>query len=342
MDKESLRALPKVELHRHLDGSVRFDTILDIAKINNIDLGSTDRDLLWKQSKVLHPLKDLDSVLAVFATTQSALCNYEAIKRVAFENVEDCFLDGCQLAELRFAPTYISEGKELSNQDILAAVVDGISEAMEQFPIEIGLIFIAPRSFDLEKNRQATKDLVEFLHSGYKNADRLVGFDLADSEQTTNKKDFVSMVDMAREAGLGITIHSGEDTDAAAVMETLDLFRATRIGHGIKVWNNQAAMDRVKESNVLLEVCPISNWLTNSADSLEEHPLPKLYNEGVPVCLNSDDPHIMNIDLVDEYVNASEKYSFTNEHFKKMNLMALEHSFLPESIRSKVKQDHFS
>jgi adenosine deaminase len=144
-------------------------------------------------------------------------------------------------------------------------------------------------------------------------------------------------VNKARDAGLGITIHSGEDTDAEHVARTLDLFRPSRIGHGIRAWGSREVMKKLIAEDVLLEVCPTSNWLTSSVTTLAEHPLPGLYKAGVPVSINSDDPNLMGIDLVNEYEVCAKHYGFQKRDFQAMNLAALRHSFLPPQIKEHVK-----
>jgi adenosine deaminase len=337
----TIRALPKAELHRHLDGSIRLETVVDIATRHNLDLGVSTEEELAGKARITEPMKDLQTVLDSFATIQQVLCGYEAIERIAFENVEDAYRDGIQLIELRFAPPFISAGKQLGNDEIIEAVLDGITRGMNRYPIQVGLIGILVRSMDLEINRLAAADLNRYAGSRHQNADRICGFDLADAEDRTDPEDFLPMAREAREAGLGITIHSGENTSAAAVRRTLDLFAPQRIGHGIKSWGDEELLQRIRDQEVMLEVCPTSNWLTSSVGSLEEHPLPRLYRNGVPVSINSDDPNLFGIDLVHEYHLCARLYGFTKADFMRINGQTVEHSFLPQEIRTEVLRRHF-
>jgi len=141
---------------------------------------------------------------------------------------------------------------------------------------------------------------------------------------------------------MGITIHSGEDSDAAHVTRTLDLFRPDRIGHGIRAWGDAEVMARLRAEDVLLEVCPTSNWLTRAVPSLEEHPLPRLRAAGVPVCINSDDPRLMAIDLVHEYEVCRRLYGFTGSDFLALNRGALAHSFLAGQAKARVQKECFA
>ncbi len=336
-----LRTLPKVELHRHLDGSVRMRTILDLAQSYGLDVGADTVEKLRAYATVRSPLKDLKAVLACFKTVQKVLCSPEAISRVTFENIEDAWWDGVVLIELRFAPAFISRGHPLSNDDIIGGILDGMVRGMAAYPVEVGLIGIAARSLPLEKNLEALRDLIRWKACGAEAAQRICGFDLADGEDDPPPESFVPLVDKARDAGLGITVHSGENTSSRHVLKTLDLFKPLRIGHGIKAWGDDEAVRRLREEDVLLEISPTSNWLTNSVPSLESHPLPMLYRAGVPVSINSDDPNLMDIDLVNEYEVCRRAYGFTKEDFYKINRSALEHSFLPQEVRARVMAEHF-
>ena len=333
---DRLRRLPKVELHRHLDGSVRVDTIWEIARERGIDVGARTLEELRAHAVIRSPLTDLDSVLSCFATQQAALCSYEAIRRVTFENVEDAWRDGVKLIELRFAPSFIAEGKSLTNDEIIAAVLDGMRRGMEAFPVEVGLIGILPRRFSLESNALATRDLIRWRMGSELGADRICGFDLADGEADVDPESFAPFVKQARDAGMGITIHSGENTSAAHVARTLAVYRPARIGHGIRSWGDTGVMRRLIDQDVLLEVSPTSNWITNAVPSLAAHPLPDLYQAGVPVCLNSDDPNIFGIDLVNEYRLCEREYGFGEREFSTMNKAALLHSFLPKAVTERV------
>jgi adenosine deaminase len=338
---ETLRRMPKVELHRHLDGSVRPKTIRDIARRHGLELGSATLREVRARATISTPMRDLEEVLERFSVTQSVLCSYEAIERVAFENVEDAFHDGVRLAELRFAPAFIAAGKELGFDEILEAVIDGSRRGTAVYPMEVGLIGILPRRVPLEINRKATEALLRYAGGRHPAADRICGFDLADAEDTTRPEDFVPLVERARAAGLGITIHSGENTSAEAVERTLALYRPQRIGHGIRIWGHPETVERVRRLGTHLEICPTSNWLTRSVPSLEEHPLPNLLRAGVELSINSDDPQLFGIDLVHEYRLAVDLFRLSPEELLHLSRKAAERSFLPAETRSEVVRRYF-
>lgn len=340
--QSNLRRMPKVELHRHLDGSIRQQTIIDISRRHNLDIDISDTARLKARSTVTEPMKDLAAVLDAFETIQKVSCSYEAIKQIAFENVEDAWFDGIKLIELRFSPAFIALDKDIRHDEIIEAVVDGVTQGMNRYDIQVGLISIVSRTLDYEANKQGTMEAVRYATAGrHRGADRIVGFDLADRENTTEAKDFSGLVELARSAGLGITVHTGEDSDAAAVAKTLDVLKPHRIGHGVNAWQDQDVVDMLKDRDVLLELCPTSNWLTQCTPVLAEHPLPDFYRAGVKLCINSDDPQLMDIDLTHEYELAEKYYGFDTQDFKKTNLYALDKSFLPREVVEVVRKAWF-
>ena len=341
LNRNAIRALPKCELHRHLDGSVRLETIAELAAHHNLDLGCSDAELA-ERATIGEPMNNLQEVLQSFSITQKVLCSYDAIKRVAFVNVEDAFRDGVKLLELRFAPPFISAGKnDLGNDEIIEAVLDGIDQGMEKYSIQVGLIGIIPRPFDYSVNHRATEDLIRYARGGYKHAERICGFDLADDELKIAHEEFVTLINRAASAGLGITVHTGENTDARCVKKSMDLYKPRRIGHGIQAMGDDSLLNRMRDEGIMLELCPTSNWLTHSVSSIEEHPLPLFYRRGIPLSINSDDPRLMNIDLVHEYEICARYYGLGSDDFKKINREAVSHSFLSNDIRKEVLKTCF-
>jgi adenosine deaminase len=334
-----LRKLPKVELHRHLDGSVRISTIWELAQEHGLNLGVRSFEELQRKAVLRTPRESLQSVLDCFATQQSALCSFEAISRITRENIEDAWHDGVRLLELRFAPAFIARGKTISNDEIIGAILDGMLKGMAAWPVEVGLIGILPRGYTAEENAAATRDIIRWRSGGAPGASRICGFDLADSEAGFDPRALAPLVEEARASGLGITIHTGENTDAAHVARALDIYRPSRIGHGIRSIEDPNLMRRLADQDVLLEVSPTSNWITNAVPALAAHPLPALYRAGVPVCLNSDDPNLFGIDLVNEYEVCAREYGFGEAEFSVMNSAALRHSFLRPEVTARLAKE---
>lgn len=322
------RGIKKVELHRHLDGSVRFETILDLAKKKNIDLGIPlqNKEELFQKAKVLMPMSGLQEVLDSFWITQKVMCDEESIERIAFENVEDAYLDGIELIELRFAPTFIREGKTIPYDLIIESVINGVKRGMKKYPIKVGLIHIVPRALSLKESEDATTEMLKFKSGVGK--DLIVGFDLADGEEFELIETFKPVLERARSAGLGVTVHSGENTTSEHVKKTIEFLGAQRIGHGIKIMEDIKVMELARDRDIHFEVCPTSNWLTRCVDKIEDHPIKRMLDFGLSVSLNSDDPHIMNIDLTHEYEVAHRFLGLSELDFAKMNEFAKKSTFI--------------
>ncbi|MCP5107248.1 MAG: adenosine deaminase [bacterium] len=341
MTHATLRKLPKVELHRHLDGSVRLETIKELAKYHNLDLGVQSEEELLRKTKIKEPMNNLEEVLDVFWTTQKVLCSYDAVKRVTFENVEDAFYDGVKLLELRFAPVFIAYGKRLGFDEIIEGVLDGITEGMASYGIQVGLIHIIPRPLEPGRHEESTREFLRYRKSIHTNGHRLCGFDLADSETEVKAADFIPLVEMVRKEGVGITVHTGENTDAQYVKRAVEAYNPARIGHGIKIIDDGDVMELINEKRIHLELNPTSNWLTRSVATIEAHPLPEFYREGIPISINSDDPHMMDIDLVNEYELAERYFKLGAVDFFDINKNAVGYSFLDDDIKRDVIEKEF-
>ena len=149
--------------------------------------------------------------------------------------------------------------------------------------------------------------------------------------------EFKKLITKANKAGLKATIHSGEDSSAAHIRETIEVLEPLRIGHGIKAIEDPDLIELIKKKDILLEVCPISNWITSAVDDYKAHPVRELFDAGVKINLSTDDPQIFNIDLNDEYLNAYQNWNFTEKEFRQINQWSLDKSFLPKKFKELVK-----
>ncbi|MNJ92827.1 Aminodeoxyfutalosine deaminase [compost metagenome] len=330
-----IRALPKVELHRHLDCSVRWSTILELAPQVGIELAPTlqgQRD----QFLIPGPMKDLASVLNRFLNTQKVLASEEILTRVAFEACEDAFNDGIRLLELRYAPTFIADGhNSLSYEKIHQALFKGIEIAKKKFSMAVGLICIIQRIKPYEVAAQVTDFAID-------HKDTFIALDLADNETGFDPKTFAPLFQKAKKAGLHITVHSGETPtpeSAQWVKDSIQILGAERIGHGIQIINDQNILNFVRDHKIPLEVCPISNYLTQSFATYEEHPIRELIASGILVTINSDDPGVFATTLSDDYEVLHRVHGFEREDFKKCNQVAFEKSFLSASEKAPFAKD---
>ncbi len=329
---QQLRSLPKVDLHRHLDCSMRWSTLLEIATTLKLDFPQNPQ----KQQQhflVTEPMTNLKAVLNKFLMAQKVLASEEILERLAFEACEDAFNDGVRILELRYAPTFISEGHaSLAFEKIHQAFLRGLYRAQKQMPMAVGLICILQRILPLAQVEAVTQFAIE-------NRDSFIGLDLADNEEGFEPKPFAPFFDSARKAGLRITVHTGEAPNPKAaqwIKDSIEILGAERIGHGVQAIHSAEVMKLLIEKDIPLEVCPYSNYLTQAFKSHEDHPLKKLITAGVPITINSDDPGIFASTLTDDYwiAHAFQKLSFVD--FYKCNEVAFKHSFISEKEKNRV------
>ncbi len=331
----NIRALPKVELHRHLDCSVRWSTLIELAPQVGIELESS----LKKQQAqflVTEPMRDLESVLKKFLNAQKVLASEEILERIAFEACEDAFNDGIKLLELRYAPTFITDGHpELSFEKIHRALCKGVDRAKKAFPMAVGLICIVQRIKSYERGAHVVDFAID-------HQDSFIALDLADNEEGFDPKTFAPLFQKAKKAGLHLTIHSGETPQAQSahwVKDSIEILGAERIGHGIQIINNPGVLKFVKDKKIPLEACPISNYLTQSYTTYEAHPIRELMTEGILVTVNSDDPGVFATTLSDDYEVLHRVHAFTTDDFKKCNQIAFNYSFIPEKEKAAFADD---
>ncbi|QLY25106.1 adenosine deaminase [Bdellovibrio sp. KM01] len=333
----NIRDLLKVELHRHLDCSVRWSTLVELAPQVGINLAPTSKQQK-EQFLITEPMNDLGSVLNKFLNAQKVLASEEILTRIAFEACEDAYNDGIRLLELRYAPTFIAEGHNfLTFEKIHQALNKGVKMAQKKFAIAVGLICIVQRV----KPFAVAEKVVDFAID---NKDSFVALDLADNEEGFDPKVFAPLFQKAKKAGLHITVHSGEtpnDQAASWVKDSVEILGAERIGHGIQIVRNPEVLNFIRDRKIPLEVCPISNYLTQSFKTYEEHPIRQLLNAGVLVTVNSDDPGVFATNLSDDYEVLHRVHSFTTEDFKRCNQIAFDASFIPKAEKEKFRKDFF-
>jgi adenosine deaminase len=322
-------ALPKTEIHCHLEGAIRTATIIDIAREQHLPLPAYSVDALDPHVKVYEQLRDLQAVLDAFAIFQNSIASPAAVERIMYELCEDAARQNIKLFEVRFSPDWAFSGHHLDWDAALEGILRAQTRAEQQFDMAIGLIAITSRSFGVESCEKTVDWAIRWK-------EHIQGIDLADSEWEHPIHEFVRPVLRAQESGLKVTVHSGEDTPAAAVVDTIRAVNPDRIGHGIHIIEDMAAVELVRERSITLEINPWSNYLTNSVKRIEEHPLKRLYDLGVKVTINSDDPEVLETNLNNEYRIAHEILGMSLEEIAQCNRLALEASFLPASKKEKA------
>ncbi len=321
--------IPKAEIHCHLEGSIRTQTIIDIAREHGLPLPTYETSELDRHVKVYDQLSDLQAVLDAFAIFQRSIASPAAVERIAYELFEDSARQNIKLFEVRFSPDWAFSGHNLDWDAALDGILRARQRAEQTFDIRIGLIAITSRSLGLASCERT-------VDWSIRHRDTILGIDLADGEAQHPIGEFARPVLKAKEAGLKVTVHSGEDTPASFVVDTIQAVNPDRIGHGIHIIADLAAVDLVRERGITLEVNPWSNYLTNSVARIEDHPLKKLFDLGVRVTINSDDPEVLETNLNNEYAIAHEILGMSLEDIATCNRYAVEASFLPEEQKREV------
>lgn len=326
--------IPKAEIHVHLEGSIRTGTILDIAREHGLPLPAWEVVELDRHVKVREQMRDLHAVLEAFAIFQNSITSPQVVERIAWELFEDAARQNIRLFEVRFSPDWAFSGHKLDWNAAFEGMLKARARAEAEFDMGIGFIAITSRSLGPDSCRRTVDWAI-------RHADEVVGIDLADSETDFPIREFAPSVERARDAGLKVTVHTGEDTPAAFVTDTLRTLKPDRIGHGIHIIEDMAAVEQVCAAGITLEINPWSNYLTSAVRSIEEHPLKRLFDLGVKVTINSDDPEVLDTNLNNEYRIAHEILGMNLEEIAACNRNAVEASFLPEVQKARLRALYF-
>ena len=298
---------PRIDLHRHLDGNIRIQTILDLAEKNGIRLPASDVESLRPHVTVTSPHPGLVEFLEKFRWPMAVLATPDDCRRVAQENVEDALTERLDHVELRFSPWFMAAAHRLDPAAVVEAVADGVARGAVDFGLPVKLIGILSRTFGPEICFQELDALMAFR-------ERLDGLDLAGDEAGFPARLFERHFQKARDAGLRITVHAGEAAGPESIREALDILGATRIGHGVRAIEDPALMDELAERGVGIECCLTSNIQTSTVKSYGNHPLRHFLERGLLATINTDDPGISGITLDHEFEIAAPQAGLTANH----------------------------
>eukprot|EP00063_Salmo_salar_P027593 XP_014002428.1 PREDICTED: adenosine deaminase [Salmo salar] len=328
---------PKIELHVHLDGAIRVETILDVAERRGITLPAcTVKEMT--HICVVHQPATLTEFLGKFAEYMHIIAgDREAIKRIAYEFVEDKAKEGVIYVEVRYSPHFLAntdvepipwnqkEG-DLSPDEVVRLVNQGLAEGEKAFNIIARSILCCMRHMP-----SWSMGVVE-LCKKYKK-DGVVAIDLA-GDESLNCEAYPGhrmAYEEAERCGVHRTVHAGEVGPASVVKEAVEVLKAERIGHGYNTLEDQVLYKQLLEQNMHFEVCPISSKLTGACDpDFTKHPVITFRKDKANYSLNTDDPLIFNSTLHLDYSTAQKYMGFTEEEFKRLNINSANSSFLPE------------
>lgn len=324
--------MPKAELHLHLDGCLRPETALELARERGLD---EDMDVAAMRDRLIAPerCRDQAELLRAFDLPIAIMQDEEALSRITRELVEDVASDGTRYVEIRWAPALHAAGG-LSLHESIEAVVDGFwsGVATTEGRVVGRLIAVALRSHSPQTSLAVARTAAGFLDAG------LAGFDFAGPEEAfPDPTPHLAAFDAARAAGLGITIHAGEWDGPSQVRRAL-VVNPSRIAHGAPAAADPTLLEELRTRSVTLDLCPTSNVQTTSVAALADHPLARLARAGVPVTLSTDDRTVSNVTLVDEYERAHEAMGLSAAELWRINVHALRVAFLhhDERMRSRL------
>ena len=336
LSHETLKKLPKVLLHEHLDGVLRPQTIVELArKAGYRQLPTEDPETLRQWFFQGANQGSLPKYLEGFAHTIAVMQTEEGLERVAYEQAEDLSKDGVVYFETRFAPIFHTK-EGLTHQQVVAAVLKGLERGKKDFGISSGLIICAMRNMDV--SLEMAELAVDFRERG------VVGFDLAGEEGGYPPKKHVDAFHYIQRQNFNITIHAGEGFGKESIWQAIQYCGAHRIGHGTRLIDDIAVASGkavkmgdlaqyVLDKRIPLEICLISNVHTGAAKSLPEHPFKLLYEEKFRVTLNTDNRLMSDTSMTKEFEAARDTFDLKLEDFEKITVNAMKSAFLPYAQR---------
>lgn len=326
--------LPLTDIHRHLDGNIRAQTILELGRQHNIPLPANTLETLRPHVQVTSNEPDLVSFLSKLDWGVKVLADTEACRRVAWENIEDAARNGLHYVELRFSPGYMAMTHGLPVEAVVEAVVAGVQQGCRDFPVQANLIGIMSRTFgETACNAE--------LNALLSHRDNITALDLAGDELGFPGSLFLDHFKRARDAGFHITIHAGEAAGPESIWQAIRELGAERIGHGVKAVEDPLLLDFLAQQKIGIESCLTSNIQTSTVATLARHPLKTFLDHGVLASLNTDDPAVQGVDIIHEYTVAAPAAGLTPAHIRQAQINGLEMAFLSaqekQALREKVR-----
>ena len=327
-----LQALPKTDLHVHLDGSLRPSTVLDLAR--GVDVGvplNTVKDV-HTACHVPAECSSLEDYLRVFDITLALMQDEDALERIAFELAEDSHLENVRLLEVRYAPVlHQRDGLELDH--VVAAVERGLQQARRRYGIRCGQIICGIRHLAPASSVALARLAVRWHRRG------VIGFDLAGAELGNPAREHLEAFEIVRAANLSVTVHAGEAFGPVSIHQALHYAGARRLGHGTRLVEDPDLLAWVNNLRIPVEVCLASNVQTRAVRSLQEHPIGRYMAEGLRVTLNTDNRLVSSTTVTREYALAVEAFDLELDEVLGLVLNGFKAAFLPlEEKRHLVEQ----
>ncbi len=326
LDEAFFHKLPKVDLHVHLDGSLRLETILDLAIKDKIPLGIETIDDLKAILKPGYRHKSLDDYLKGFDITLKVMQTDEALYRTAYELAQDAAMENIEYMEVRYSPI-LHTRKKLSLAAILESVLAGLRDANKDFGIESGVIVSGIRNISPAISMRLAELSVAFKNRG------VVGFDLAGSEYNFPAKDHLKAFNLILSNNVNVTIHAGEAYGPESIHQALHYCGAHRVGHGTRLREDGDLLNYVNDHRIPLEICLSSNVQTGAVADLEEHPFRFYHDLGLRVTLNTDNRTITDTTMTREYLLAYENFDLLPLDILDLVMGGVKSAFIPYEFK---------
>jgi adenosine deaminase len=338
VSRELLHRLPKAELHVHLDGSLRPETMLELAAEYEKWMPATDAEHLRDYMHV-QDARNLVEYLQRFEITLSIMQTADALERIAYELAQDLAEENVRYAEIRYSPI-LNTREGLPLTEAVEAPLRGLDRAEQEFGIRTGLIICGIRNMDPATSRDLADLTVAFKGRG------VIAFDLAGAEYNYPAKKHKDAFFTVINKNMAATIHAGEAYGPESIHQALHYCKAHRIGHGTRLYEDPDLMQYVKDFRIPIEICLTSNIQTRAATSFEVHPLRRYYDEDLVLSLNTDNRLMSATTVTEEFWRAYQYQDFTWDELVDLSLMAFEAGFMPweekqqllERVRSEIDQ----
>lgn len=332
-----IRRIPKVELHEHLDGSLRPETIIELAKKQGTKLPADSPSDLRAWFSRGSDEKSLPLYLKAFDVTTSLMQDRESLRRIAREEVEDLAADGVVYAEIRFAPV-LHTRQGLTMEEVTQAVLDGLQDGRRETGMEFGLILSAMRDRSVEESLRTAELAVAFSDRG------TVGFDLAGDEAGNPAKKHIDAFSFIRAQNFSITIHAGEAFGLESIWQAIQICGAHRIGHGTRLTDDMTVKDGriismgslahfVQDKRIPLEMCLTSNIGTGAVPDYSSHPFPIFFRNHFRVCLCTDNRLMSGTSLSNEMMIAAREYGLGLDDLERLTINAMKSAFIHHEKR---------
>lgn len=323
--------IPLTDLHRHLDGNIRPQTILELGQQFQIQLPANTLPELLPHVQVMDNQPDLLSFLSKLDWGVKVLGDLQACRRVAWENMQDAAQQGLDYVELRFSPFYMAMTHQLPLAGVVEAVIDGVRQGSRDFDLPAKLIGIMSRTFGQARCQQELDALLA-------HRDQITALDLAGDELGFPGELFIEHFKQARDAGWQISVHAGEAAGAGSIWQAIQTLGATRIGHGVKAVEDVKLLDYLAEHQIGIESCITSNLQTSTVADIRQHPLKTFLEHGILATINSDDPAVEGIDIQHEYLQAAPQAGLSEAQIRQAQQNGLSIAFL--SVQEKQQIQH--